>query len=86
MFILVSLFFKALDHPNSVYRHLKRKEKKGKKETTESLYSNFIFTMLNLQPFLYMENSFLLIVNIEIYGNRMKHYIDNTFVYPTNPN
>ena len=42
--------------------------------------------MLNLQPYLYMENSFLLIVNIEIYGNRMKHYIDNTFVYPTNPN
>ena len=41
--------------------------------------------MLNLQPFLYMENSFLLIVNIEIYGNTMKHYIDNTFVDPTNP-
>ena len=58
---------------------IKKKKKKGKKETTEQFYSNFSRTVPIqfcyylmqefkpefLQPLLCMENSCLLIVNIE---------------------
>ena len=69
-------------------------KKGGKKETIESFYSNFSCAIFNylmqqefksefLQPFLHVENSYLLIVNIENQDNTVKYYKGNTFVDST---
>ena len=69
-------------------------KKGGKKETIESFYSNFSCAIFNylmqqefksefLQPFLHVENSYLLIVDIENQDNTVKYYKGNTFVDST---